>query len=99
MEILCKVTAASLKLRAAKESLAVYTPALLEKLKAGFKAAALSYSGGRTPLSLCLESQRTYFDTQADYFETLQKLFGAQAELESALGISLDQLPQTTSKQ
>ena len=40
-------------------------------------------------------SQRSYFDTQADYFETLQKTFEAQAELESAIGISLDQLSQS----
>lgn len=93
-EILRDVATASQNLTAAKESLAFYTPALRDKLKAALDAAAQSYSEGRTPLLLYLEAQRTYFDTQADYFETLQKLFAAQAELESAIGVSLDQLSQ-----
>ena len=91
-EILRDVTTASQNFTAAKESLAFYTPALREKLKAMLDTAAQGYSEGRTPLLLYLESQRTYFDTQADYFETLQKLFEAQAELESAAGASLEQL-------
>jgi len=91
-EILRDVTTASQNLTAAKESLAFYTPALRDKLKAALDAAAQNYAEGRMPLLLYLESQRTYFDTQADYFETLQKLFEAQAELESAAGASLDQL-------
>lgn len=99
-EILRDVTTASQNLTAAKESLAFYTPTLRAKLKTALDAAAQGYSEGRTPLLLFLESQRTYFDTQADYFETLQKAFEAQAELESAIGVSLDQLsqPQIESK-
>lgn len=93
-EILRDVTTASQNLTAAKESLAFYTPALRAKLKAALDAAEQSYAEGRTSLLLYLESQRTYFDTQADYYETLQKLFETQAELESAIGVSLDQLPQ-----
>jgi cobalt-zinc-cadmium efflux system outer membrane protein len=99
-EILRDVATASQNLTAASESLAFYTPALRDKLKVALNAAAQSYSEGRMPLLLYLESQRTYFDTQADYFEMLQKLFEAQAELESAIGVSLDQLsqPPTESK-
>jgi cobalt-zinc-cadmium efflux system outer membrane protein len=93
-EILRDVATASQNLTAAKESLAFYTPALRDKLKTALDAAAQSYSEGRTPLLLYLEAQRTYFDTQADYFETLQKLFETQAGLESAIGVSLDQLSQ-----
>ena len=94
-EILRDVTTASQNLTAASESLAFYTPALRDKLKAALDAAEKGYSEGRTPLLFYLESQRTYFDTQADYFETLQKLFEAQAELESAAGASLEQLFQS----
>ena len=93
-EILRDVTTAAQNLTAATESIAFYTPALRDKLKAALDAAAQSYSEGRMPLLLYLESQRTYFDTQADYFETLQKLFETQAELESALGVPLNQLSQ-----
>lgn len=91
-EILRDATTASQKLAAAQESLAFYTPALRAKLKATLDAAAQGYSEGRTPLLLYLELQRTYFDTQTDYFAMLQKLFEAQAELESAIGFPLDQL-------
>jgi cobalt-zinc-cadmium efflux system outer membrane protein len=91
-EILSDVTIASQNLTAAKESLAFYTPALRDKLKTALDAAAQGYAEGRTPLLLYLELQRTYFDTQADYFATLQKQFETQAELESALGVPLDQL-------
>ena len=66
----------------------------LTLLAAALYAGAPSYSEGRTSLMLYLESQRTYFDTQADYFETLQKQFETQAELESAIGVPLDQLSQ-----
>ena len=93
-EIQRDVTTAAQNLSAAKESLAFYTPALRAKLKVALDAAAQGYAEGRTPLLLYLESQRTYFDTQADYFETLQKLSEAQAELESALGVPLNQLSQ-----
>lgn len=93
-EIMRDVTTAAQNLTSAKDSLTFYTPALRDKLKAALDAAAQSYSEGRTPLLLYLESQRTYFDTQADYFETLQKTFEAQAELESALGVPLNQLSQ-----
>ena len=93
-EILRDVTTASQNLTATKESLAFYTPALRDKLKAASDAAEQSYAEGRTPLLLFLETQRTYFDTQASYFESLQKLYDSQAELESAIGVSLDQLSQ-----
>jgi len=93
-EIQRDVTTGAQNLTAAQESLAFYTPALRDKLRAELDAAAQSYSEGRTPLLLYLEAQRTYFDTQADYFETLQKLYEARAELESALGVSLDHLSQ-----
>lgn len=87
-------------LTAAKESLAFYTSALRDKLKTSLDAAAQTYSQGQMPLLLYLETQRTYFDTEADYFDSLQKIFEARAELESATGVSLDQLfqPQTESK-
>ncbi len=91
-EILRDVTTASQNFTAAKESLAFYTPALRAKLKTALDAAEQGYAEGRTPLLLYLESQRTYFDTSADNFDTLQKLLEAQAALESALGVPLDQL-------
>jgi outer membrane protein, heavy metal efflux system len=93
--ILRDVTTARQNLTAAVESLACYSPALREKLKAALDAAAQSYSEGKLPFLIYLESQRTYFDTQTDYFDTLQKAFDARAELESVIGVPLDQLTQS----
>ena len=94
-EILRDVTTASQNFSAAKDELAFYTPALRDRLKTALDAAAQNYAEGRMPVLLYLESQRSYFDTEADYFETLQKLCEAQAELESAAGASLEQLFQS----
>jgi len=93
-DILSQVTTASLNLVAARESLTFYTPALRAQLQAALVAAEEGYAAGRTPLWLYLEAQRTCFDTQADYFDTLQNTFAAQAELESAVGLPLPQLSQ-----
>lgn len=88
-EVVRDVTSAYHNLASAKESLALFTPDLLAKLKAALDAAAQSYTGGRVSLLVYLETQRTYFDTQADYLETLQKLYDAQAALDSAVGVPL----------
>jgi cobalt-zinc-cadmium efflux system outer membrane protein len=94
-EILCDVTTAAENLAAEKDALAYYTPALREKLQAALEVAGQSYSEGRTPLLLYLEAQRTYFDTQVAYFETMKNILEARAELESAVGVPLDQFSQT----
>lgn len=88
-EIQRDVTIGWQNLIAARESLAFYTPELRAKLKASLDAASQSYSAGQTPLLLFLEAQRTYFDTQADYFDALQKCYETQAAVESAAGLSL----------
>lgn len=91
-EILRDVTSAAQNLAAVKEALANYTPDFIARLRASLDAASQSYSEGRTPLLLFLETQRTYFETQASYFESLQKLYESQAELESAIGVPLEEL-------
>ncbi len=92
-EILGRVTTAQQNLAAVKETLTNYTPEFLGRLKAALDAASQSYSEGRTPLLLFLETQRTYFETQASYFESLERLYQSQAELESAVGVPLDEIP------
>jgi len=91
-EIEIEVAIASQYLIAARESLEFYTPALREKLRTALDAAEKGYSEGRTPLLLYLEAQRTYFDTQADYFETLERLHAAEADVQAAVGVPLDPL-------
>ena len=95
-EILRDVTTAYHNLVSARESLALFTPEFLAKLKNTLDAAAQGYAEGRTTLLIYLETQRTYFDTQADYFDTLQKLYDAQAALETAAGMPLSELQEKT---
>lgn len=83
-------------LAAAKESLAIYTPEFRGKLKSALDTAAQSYGDGRTSLLIFLEAQRTYYDTEAEYFDTLRQLYDAQAALESALGVPLNDLNKPT---
>jgi cobalt-zinc-cadmium efflux system outer membrane protein len=98
-EIIRAVTSAYHNLAAAKESLTLFTPDLLARLKTALDGAAQSYVEGRVSLLFYLETQRTYFDTQADYFDTLQKLYDAQAELQAAVGMPLSELEKSTGKQ
>lgn len=91
-EVLREVSSASQNLDAARESLSYLTPEILEKLRAALDDASQSYANGRTTLLIYLETLRTYFNTQTDYFEMLQTLFDAQAELEAAIGVSLADL-------
>jgi cobalt-zinc-cadmium efflux system outer membrane protein len=93
-EILGRVTTAQQNLAAVKETLTNYTPEFLGRLKAALEAASQSYGEGRTPLLLFLETQRTYFETQASYFESLERLYESQAELESAVGVPLQEISQ-----
>jgi cobalt-zinc-cadmium efflux system outer membrane protein len=88
-EIIRDVATAAQTLTAAQEALSYYTPELRDQLQAALDAATESYSSGRTTLLIFLETQRTYFDFQFGYFETLQSLYDARAELEAALGVPL----------
>jgi len=91
-EIARDLTSAYHDLLSTRESLALYTPDFLGKLKATLDSAADGYAAGRTSLLLYLETQRTYFDTQLDYFDTLRKLHEATANLEAAAGMPLVEL-------
>jgi cobalt-zinc-cadmium efflux system outer membrane protein len=95
-EILRDVTIAVQNLNSARESLTYYTPSLRASLKEALDGASQSYSEGRTTLLTFLEIRRTYFDSEADYFETLKKLFNAEAELEAAIGMPLAELQEPT---
>jgi outer membrane protein TolC len=79
-------------LTAARESLAIYTPAFRGKLKSALDSASRAYAEGRTSLLIFLETERTYYDTEAAYYETLQRLYDAQAALEAGLGMPLNAL-------
>lgn len=88
-EIQGAVFAAEFKLQAAREQLALFTPAFRARLKAALNDAEKSYETSGTSVLLYLDAKRTYFDTQAEYLETLTDLSAAQAELEAAVGAPL----------
>lgn len=91
-DIVREVSSAGHLLAAARESLAIYTPEFRGKLKAALDTASQSYAEGRTSLLVYLETERTHYDTEAAYYETLQRLYDAQAALEAALGTPLNEL-------
>jgi cobalt-zinc-cadmium efflux system outer membrane protein len=94
-DIVREVSSAAHLLTAARESLAIYTPAFRGKLKSALDNASQTYSEGRTSLLIFLETERTYYDTEAAYYETLQRLYDAQAALEAGLGMPLNALEKT----
>ena len=94
-DIVRAVSSAAHLLTAARESLAIYTPAFRGKLKSALDSATQSYAEGRTSLLVFLETERTFYDTEAGYYETLQRLYDAQAALEAGLGMPLNALEKT----
>jgi cobalt-zinc-cadmium efflux system outer membrane protein len=93
LEITGEVVKSADALRIAREQLALYTPAFLDKLKAFVAQAEQSYAQSATTLIIYLDAKRTYFDTLAQYYESLGSVAGHRAELESAVGVPLDLKP------
>ena len=89
-EIAGAVTKSTAKLDVARDQLALYTPAYLDKLKALVAEAEKSYAQSATSLLIYLDARRTYFDTLADYYEALANVAGSRAALESAIGVPLE---------
>jgi cobalt-zinc-cadmium efflux system outer membrane protein len=89
-EIASAVTTAEQNLRTADAQLALYTPEFRSRLRALVEQAEKSYAQSATTLLIYLDARRTYFDTLADYNESLAAAAGARADLESAVGVPLD---------
>jgi cobalt-zinc-cadmium efflux system outer membrane protein len=92
-EIAAEVAKANAALQLAQEQLALYSPAFLDQLKTVMAQAEQGYAQSATTLLIYLDAKRTYFDTLADYYETLAKVAEARADLESAIGVSLEIQP------
>ncbi len=88
-EITGAVAKAATQLAGARAQLALYSPAYLDQLKAVVEQAERSYTQNATSLLIYLDTKRTYFDTLADYHEAIANVTRSRAELESAVGISL----------
>lgn len=93
LEIAGEVTKASATLQIAKEQLALYSPAFLDQLKNFMAQAEQGYAQSATTLLIYLDAKRTYFDTLADYYESLAKVAETRSDLESAVGVPLEIKP------
>ena len=51
------------------------------------------YAQSATTLLIYLDAKRTYFDTLADYYESLAKVAETRSDLESAVGVPLEIKP------
>jgi outer membrane protein, heavy metal efflux system len=89
-EVAAEVTTAAANLQAAKEQLALYSPAFLDQLKRVMTQAEQGYAQNTTTLLIYLDAKRTYFDTLVDYYDSLSKVAETRSELEAAVGVPLD---------
>ncbi len=92
-EVVAEVTKAAIKLDLAKQQLALYSPVFLDRLKAFTAQAEQGYAQNTTTLLIYLDAKRTYFDTLADYYESLGSVAENRAEVESAIGVPLELNP------
>lgn len=90
LEVATEVTKASTTLERAAQQLTLYSPAFLDRMKAVMAQAEQGYAQNTTTLLIYLDAKRTYFDTLADYYETLGNVAENRAEVESAIGVPLD---------
>lgn len=89
-EIVGAVTKAANQLDVARQQLAVYSPAYLDRLKTVVHEAEQSYARNATSLLIYLDAKRTYFDTLADYYAATAAVAASRAALESAVGVPFE---------
>ena len=93
LEIASAVEKSAENLEIARNQLALYTPEFLDRLKGFVGQAERSYAQNATTLLIYLDAKRTYFDTLANYYESLRNVAEQRAELESAVGVPLELTP------
>ncbi len=93
LEIAGGVTGAAANLGVARDRLALYSPAFLDKMRAFVKQAEEGYAQSATTLIIYLEAKRAYFDTLTSYYESLGHMAESRAELESSIGVPLELKP------
>jgi cobalt-zinc-cadmium efflux system outer membrane protein len=91
-EVVANVHKAYATFTSAKDELALFKPDLLSELETQLSAIQEKYADGQVSFLVLLETQQTYFDYLKDYYETLANVRTAQAELEKAATVSLEEL-------
>jgi cobalt-zinc-cadmium efflux system outer membrane protein len=90
LEIAGEVAKAASGLAVARDQLALYQPAFLDKLRAFVRQAEEGYAQSATTLIIYLDAKRTYFETLTSYYEALGRVAESRADLESATGVPLE---------
>jgi cobalt-zinc-cadmium efflux system outer membrane protein len=85
-EIATSVTSAAKNLEQAREQQALYTPKFLDQLEKFAAEAESKYESGATTLVVFLDAKSTYFETMADYYESMANRAAAAVALEAAMG-------------
>ncbi len=75
-----------------REALALYTPEFFKRLKAAMTQAEHGLANNTTTLLIYLDAKQSYFDALSGYLEAFSQVADARADLESAMGNSLDQV-------
>ena len=91
LEITQAVTTALENYNSSKEQQSLYTQDFLTRLKRAMEQAEKSYAANATTLLIYLDAKRTYFDSLAQYYGSLSQVASAYTELESAIGVPLEQ--------
>jgi cobalt-zinc-cadmium efflux system outer membrane protein len=90
LEIAGEVTKAASGLAVARDQLALYQPAFLDKLRGFVRQAEEGYAQSATTLIIYLDAKRSYFDALTNYYEALGRVADSRADLESAVGVPLE---------
>lgn len=89
LEIAGAVAQATAALNASQDQLALYSTAFLDRMRRFVRQAEKGYAQNATTLILYLDAKRTYFDTLAAYYTTLERMAASRVALESAIGVPL----------
>ena len=91
-EIAGSVAAAAARHQAARDASALYTPDFLARLKSAVAQAEAGYDRNAVPLLVLLDARKTYFDTLGEHYEALAEVAETRADLEQAMGCSMDEV-------
>lgn len=77
------------RVKLSEQTLQIFASGLLKQAEASLKISDISYREGEISLIEFLDSQRTYFSIQTDYFQALYTWNSDRAALEKAVGEAL----------
>lgn len=89
-EVVAGVAKAEAAFAAAADELTLYSPELRADLESQLTATEQRYARGELPFLTLLEARRAYFEHLKDYYDALAATHAAQAELEKAAAVRLE---------